>query len=516
MTNGNRGRVYSLIALVLVVVTGVAVHQRNSSGKAAATAKKTPMVAVMPVQLSSIARTIETTGTVEPENAVNIIPKIEQRIAWMPLREGAQVRKGQVIVRLENTESADQLSAALAEVSVAEAKLRDVLSGSRPQEIKSSKAALAQAEANYKQASRDLEHTRKLYGATGIPEQQLQEAQSRYDSAEAILQDAEIELRRLKRMLDIGGVSQEDVDKAQTRYQLAKSAFASAKSNLSHVKELNARVIPEQQMDNAEARHASAKSALEAAKARLDLLQEGASSTQISVAREQVSQARLKAKTIRTQSEYCIIKSPVNGVITKVFLSEGDMAQTRQPIMSISDGSGMIVKAALTDREAAKVSAGRLAMVKLGGPTDEPLKLKVTRVYPSADHVTRLVPIEIALPRSINVSQGAFIRVSLVMEQRNDAVVIPADAVLQKPGGKSIAFVVKDGIAAARPIQAGIESKGKVEVLSGVNPGEMLVVRGHEMLRDGAEVKAKPQRKSPGGTMPQPVPGQGTKKEDRR
>jgi len=517
MIRGNKGRVYGLAVLAVLVIIGFTAYRHNTAGKADdMQQKKMPLVAVSPVQLGTIVKTIETTGTAEPENAVNIVPKIDQRITWMPLREGDQVHQGQLIVRLENAESSDQLSAALADVSVAEARLRDVLAGSRPQDVRSAKAALAQAEANLRQASRDLAHTKRLYGSTGIPEQQLQEAEGRYDaaqanveSAKATVEDAEMELGRLQKMLKIGGVSQEDVDKAQTRYQVTRSALtsansglASAKSNLEHVKDLNVKVIPEQQIDNAEAKYASAQAALEAAKAKLDLLQEGASSTQIAVAREQVSQARLKAETIRTQSEYCTIKSPVNGIITKLFLNVGDMAQTKQPIMSISENSRMIIKAGVSDTDAISVRVGQPAMVDIGSAGRPPLKLKVTRVYPSADPVTRLLPIELGLPTGASIPQGSFARVNLITERKEQVIVIPFDAVIQKPGGKSVVFVVEQGKASVRPITTGSEWQGKVETITGLGVGESLVVRGQEMLKDGAEVKVKPNKKSPGGMGP--------------
>jgi HlyD family secretion protein len=196
------------------------------------------------------------------------------------------------------------------------------------------------------------------------------------------------------------------------------------------------------------------------------------------------------------------------------------MAQTKQPIMSISENSSMVVKAALPDKDAAKMTLGRAAMVRVGGPQSEPLKLKVTRVYPSADPASRLVPIEIALPRNAKIAQGSFAGVSLVMERKDDAVLAPADAVIRKPGGKSMVFVVENGTAHARPVLIGIEAKGKAEVISGVRAGEMIAVRGQEMLKDGAEVKVKPQKQSPGEGMPGTAeskgPGQSGMKEGKR
>jgi len=512
MMRSGRGKAF--LAAALIVLVGVVLYMRgraSSGSENAGPQKMVPLVSVAPVQLGSLARTIEITGTVEPEDAVNIVPKIEQRIVWMPLKEGASVARGQVLIRLDSAESADQLAAAQAEVSVAAARLRDVLSGSRPQEIRAARAALAQAQSNSLQAKRDLEHTKKLYGASGIPEQQSDEAQSKYDTALANVEaakatalDAETELGRQKKMLEIGGVSQEDVDKAQTRCDVSKSALnsansalRSAKSNLAHVQDLNVKVIPVQKLDEAQARYASAVSAVESAKARLDLLTEGASATQVSVAREQVRQASLKAQTLRTQAGYAVISSPVSGIITRMYMSQGDLAQTKQPLMSISVSGRMIVKAAVTDREAASIRPGTPAILQT--PGTPPLRLKVTRVYPSADSVSRLVPVEVALPASTKLAQGAFARVSLVLQKRDNIIVIPADALVQKAGGKSVAFVVRQGKVSAMPVETGIESKGKVEVVSGLVPGDTLVVRGQEMLKDGADVKVKPAKKTPGG-----------------
>jgi multidrug efflux pump subunit AcrA (membrane-fusion protein) len=89
------------------------------------------------------------------------------------------------------------------------------------------------------------------------------------------------------------------------------------------------------------------------------------------------------------------------------------------------------------------------------------------------------------------------------MEKHDHVVVVPSDAILRKPGGKSVAFVVEKNTARMRPVVTGIESGGKVEIVSGINAGEKLVIRGHEMLKDGAQVKAKqPKQPMGGGSKP--------------
>ena len=136
-------------------------------------------------------------------------------------------------------------------------------------------------------------------------------------------------------------------------------------------------------------------------------------------------------------------------------------------------------------------------MVEIGTTGRTPLKLKITRVYPSADPATRLIPIELALPTGASPSQGSFARVNLINEKKENIIVIPYDAVIQKPGGKTVVFVVEKGTAHARPITTGAEWKGEVEIITGLKTGESLVVRGQKMLKDGVEVKIKPDKKSP-------------------
>jgi multidrug efflux pump subunit AcrA (membrane-fusion protein) len=88
-----------------------------------------------------------------------------------------------------------------------------------------------------------------------------------------------------------------------------------------------------------------------------------------------------------------------------------------------------------------------------------------------------------------------FAQVRIRGDERPDAVLIPNQAVVQR-GGKSVAFVVEDGKAQLRELQLGITDGKQTEVLSGLQPGDQLVVAGQETLNDGDAVRTGSNRSS--------------------
>jgi len=431
----------SLLGIFATVLAGCG--SRSADGPSAAAAqKKTPLVEVAVVQRGDIARVLQTTGTVVSANEVQVSPKVEQRIIWLTVREGDRVTKGQVLARLDATELEAQSRQARAEVRVAQARLRDAEAGSRIQEIRGAEAAVRQAEAQLA-------------------------------SARSAAEDAGRDVERQRQLLAIGGASQQEVDHAQTRYEAARS-----------------------QVEATEA-------ALAAARERLGLLREGAAQTQLALAREQVAQAKDKLAYWQAQAQFYVIRSPLSGVVTRVDQHTGDLASPKAPVLAIADTSRTIVRTSVTDTEAARLRLGQPVKVEVDAlPGKDPLSLHITRIYPATDVGSRLVTVEMAAPMLAGkVTEGSLARLSVILKKKTDTVVVPANAIVARPGGKLVALVVRDGKSEERLIQTGIEAGERVEVVSGLRPGEQLIVRGQERLKGGVEVKVKPPKgdKAPGG-----------------
>ena len=89
-------------------------------------------------------------------------------------------------------------------------------------------------------------------------------------------------------------------------------------------------------------------------------------------------------------------------------------------------------------------------------------------------------------PRSVR--PGGFVIIDVVRETRANTTVVPRKAVVRELQSAHV-FVVKDDVAEKRSVELGLEEEGLLEVLSGVEPGEQLIVAGQGGLKDGAAIR---------------------------
>jgi hypothetical protein len=84
---------------------------------------------------------------------------------------------------------------------------------------------------------------------------------------------------------------------------------------------------------------------------------------------------------------------------------------------------------------------------------------------------------------------GYLARVRFRFDERHDVPLVPVSAVLTGSAGEESAFIVEDGQALRREVETGLVSGGRVEIVSGLTPGEIVVVEGGTTLREGAAVR---------------------------
>jgi membrane fusion protein (multidrug efflux system) len=115
----------------------------------------------------------------------------------------------------------------------------------------------------------------------------------------------------------------------------------------------------------------------------------------------------------------------------------------------------------------------------------------VSAIDTRVDPVTRAVEVVAMLPNAdLRLKPGMFMNVGLTLSTRSDAVLIAEEALVPL-GERQFIFVVADGRAQRRAITIGPRQSGMVQVLDGVKPGELVIVRGTQRVRDGAPVKAE-------------------------
>lgn len=209
---------------------------------------------------------------------------------------------------------------------------------------------------------------------------------------------------------------------------------------------------------------------------------------QASAAYEQVRAALIQAE--ETARDYDI-KAPWPGVVSRVEVKVGEFVAPRTVLLELYDSASLVIRAAIPERHAAAVSTGMPVEVHLDAVPDRAISSRIERLYPYLDSRLRTRTVEIALPPSVDRLPGMFARLTLLLETAEAAVVVPVEALIDTPKG-SIIFVVEGGKALARAVETGIEADNRVQIVSGIQVGDKVVVAGNERLKDSTEVQIAP------------------------
>lgn len=259
-----------------------------------------------------------------------------------------------------------------------------------------------------------------------------------------------------------------EVSKATIRQREADLKFA--QTNLDRAKNLfDRQLVPRQSLDDADARQ-------QAAAAQLDL------------ARAQNNQSAARLQELRLTLGNTVIRSPVTGFVGQRFLDVGGFASTGSPVFSVVDIRLVRLVANLVERDLRRVQAGTGAVVEVDAFPGETFTGRVARVAPVFDPQTRTAQMEIEVPNPTGrLKPGMYARVNLRVAQKPDAIAVPRNAIVERPGERGV-FVVDGQAARYRKVEVGIQAPDRVEIVAGVREGERVVTTGSGALRDGDRI----------------------------
>ncbi len=245
--------------------------------------------------------------------------------------------------------------------------------------------------------------------------------------------------------------------------------------------------IPRAELDQAEADLALAKSNYDRA---IDLFRKGSGSARSrdeSLAALQAATARLalaRAKLDKTR-----ITAPFSGLLGLRQVSVGGYLSPGQSIVNLEDIDPVKVDFRVPETFLAKLHTGQAISVTVDAFADQQFSGEVYALDPRVDAEGRSVALRarIANPRG-ELRPGLFARVTLVTEQRSNALLIPEQAIFAR-GAESYVYVVRDGKAVLTRITLGLRQGVHVEVVDGLAAGDQVVSAGHLKLRNGAPVR---------------------------
>jgi len=390
-------------------------------------AKKPILVEVATVGQGQISKEIKFTGSIEGNTEVRVFAKISAIIEELRVDSGDRIDKGDLIAVLESAELRAQVAQARAALEVVEAKWDQMNVGARPEEI-------AQAEDLVSKANANLDNTEQNY-------------------------------RRMKALFERGTISKRQFETAELEYTVARADLNSAQE-------------------------------------RLDMLRKGATKEDRQALQAQVNQAKAALDLARIRLTYTRITSPINGTVSERFFDPGDLAVPNKTLVTIVQMDTVKVVVYFSENQIRFMAPGLQARLTVAAYPGKVFSGTIYKVSPTLNPATRMFSAEIrVLNEKRLLRPGMFATVTVSVDPHPNALLVPKEAVLYKEqylensdnsvtkiGQVSYVFVVEGGKAHMRKVSLGHESGPMVEVCTGVNKAEKVVIRGLHQIADGDSV----------------------------
>jgi RND family efflux transporter MFP subunit len=186
---------------------------------------------------------------------------------------------------------------------------------------------------------------------------------------------------------------------------------------------------------------------------------------------------------------YTKVLAPYDGVVTRQMTEEGAYVRVGDPLVYLIAERSLEIEADVPFQRLFGLDEGTAVTFSLDDGTDH--RARVRSVLPSENPLTRTRAVRFT--PSFNgikstLADAQSVTVQVPVGAPRDVLTVHKDAIIRRQGG-NIVYVVKDDVAEARPIEIGESLGGRVEVLSGLEDGEPVVVRGNERLRPGAKIR---------------------------
>jgi len=217
-------------------------------------------------------------------------------------------------------------------------------------------------------------------------------------------------------------------------------------------------------------------------------------------ARENLNQATARVAEIKARLAKNLIRAPFEGVTGLRQVSPGAYTKAGQDVARLEGIGTLKLDFRVPELYLRKIRVGQALAVTVDAYPAETFSGEIYAIEPSVDEATRTVLLRARVPNpGVRLKPGMFARVNLTLERRENALLVPEQAIVPRGSG-SYVFRVVDGKAVQTKVELGLRRPGEVEIISGLESGQTVVADGQLKLQDGGAVSVlseKPQAAKP-------------------
>ncbi|MBM7609082.1 RND family efflux transporter MFP subunit [Lysinibacillus composti] len=459
-------------AILSIVISSALLMSACSSGATSASESESKSkraainVETASVELESLDALSSFSGKLEPVEETNVSYQIGGKIQDLKADVGDSIKSSEVLASLIDSDL--QLQVDLADNAVLQAEATVISANSA---ISASEANIGAANARINSAQANLAQVDK-----GARAQEKEQAKINVDLAKSAHEKLKTDLERIKALYDQGIVAKSQYDEIKLQVDNAQKQVAIAEQSYSLITEGSTeeqRDIVRSGIKEAEAGKAQAQAA--AKQSQASKKQAEASYQQALIGKKQAEVALAKTK----------LTSPTSGVILTKHVSEGEQINAGDPIYTVGKINQLKAILPIPDKEVANWKAGDEVTVRL---YDEERKGKVSKIYPQTNEGTGTVSVEVVIDNEeLDWLPGQVVSANRTVSD-NVGILVPIEAVISS-GSDPYVFKVVDGHAVKTAVVTGKLVGNKIHIVSGLEEGTEIVIRGGEGVLDGDPLK---------------------------
>jgi RND family efflux transporter MFP subunit len=276
--------------------------------------------------------------------------------------------------------------------------------------------------------------------------------------------------------------ARDEQHRAESTYDIAHLSY----QRLFAVSEKRPGLVAQQEIDEARSRELVAEAQVAAAKSAL------------AAAQQQVNVNSADTQRVKTMMDYTRVTAPFAGVVTRRYADTGSMIQAgtasqtqAMPLVKLSENSLLRLILPVPESAVPTVHIGQQVEVRV--PTmNRSFPGRVARFDNKVALATRTMDTEVDVPNpSLLLIPGMYAEVKLTLSERKAVLAVPMTAVDSEGATGQVMVVTPNRRVEVRKIGLGLETADKVEVRSGLNEGDMVVIGGRSSLQPGEEVRPK-------------------------
>jgi HlyD family secretion protein len=406
-------------------------------------------------------------GTVQPENEVDVVPKMAGKIASVNVSVGSHVKKGDILYQMDDKDVRNTVAQAQAAVASAEANVQTAITQQQSTSNQASSSEVG-AKGSVIQAQ----------NALAAAQNGLVQAQNKIATSKQAFDDATTNKQRYEQLYAANAASKAQLDQAQKDYINAQADYTNAQKGLETAQ--TAVAVAQQALSNA-------ANGFKTAQNQVSISQ---SASGVEASRQVVGSAQAALKTAQDQLADTSVISPIDGVVGIKNIEVGNFLNpnfpSNQPTLVIANLDPAKVLVYIPASEINRVKVGDPVMIRAVS-LNEYLQGAVKSISP-LDKQGKGYPVEISIPNpNLVLKKGMVAEVSFIDKESKQGMIIPTSAVVRE-NEKTYVFVAGQNVAKRVEIAVGGQQGSQTLVTSGINEKDMIITSQANLLHDQEKI----------------------------